>query len=164
MSNNLSEQEIQILIDKYESLIENSNNHNDKVKYWYKLVTLKRELDLSHKDKRVNYTNIINNTSTQVKELTKRIFNNIGFTQNTFYKEESEHITDKLCIFLSWDSPHGPYSNELLATYIVIEILKHYDVNFDMDEVILFYDCGEDKVTKLYLKCHEWCRKKYWRN
>ena len=162
----LSYQEIKILINKYSNLILLSDNLEDIKIYKYRLLNLKRKLDLRSDDNFLDYTKALDRNSTNIKILCKRFLNHLGFTQNSLYKSESEILCDKLCCYLQWwkDSPQGRgYSNELLATCIVKEILEHYNSKFNEEELYSFYGVSEKELLNLQIICHRWCIANYWK-
>ena len=124
--------EINILINKYNKLLHNSNNTYDIKIYKFRILNLKRQLDFKHKEKSLEYTLPHSRGSTNVKILCNTILNNLGFSQNTLYKMESERLCDKLCTELNWNKTHGyTYTNETLSICIVSEILDYYSAKYD---------------------------------
>ena len=112
----------------------------------------------------LEYTNTGSYLSTNIKLLSRNIFNMMGYTQNTIYKKEAEILTDKLVDVFKWDQPHGTYSNEMLSLCIVDTILTHYEVEFELLKLIKLFDLDEMYYLRLVESCKRWCKNNYWKN
>ena len=162
-SQKLNAEELLILINKYTNLddVWVSGNINKSIRN--KLISLDRELGKYIDITELDYTKNISTSSTGVKILSKDIIYKLGYTQNTIFIYEAEVLVGKIYNYTNWNNPHGPYSNEELATCVVGEILNHYKSKYDINELIDILDINIDKFIRLSLKCHEWCERNYWK-
>jgi len=149
-------------MDVYEDL---SLDDLNKIIYRYR----KRLEDLKrlHQQKSValnlEYTESDSYISTKIKILTRNNLNIMGYSCSDIYKKDCEIISDKLIDAYKWFKPHGPYSNELLSICIVSIVLEHYDVKFNLDDLLKIYNSSLSKYTILYRSCKNWCDKHYWK-
>ena len=160
----LNENEIYLLIQRYKNIIRKTKNTYLSNEFRYLVVDLYRELHSMAEGGFLVYTNYTSRNSTSVKVLSINLLNQMGYTQNTIYREECEHISQRICNELKWEIVHGrSYSNEALSSCIVSEILDYYNSEYDEIELIKNYNIPINTFIKLSLLCHEWCKERYWR-
>lgn len=90
-----------------------------------------------------------------------KILNQLGYTNNTLYKEEANLICksfQKLFEIKFMDS-----EEKEIILCIVKEILEHYNAKFDEERIIKDYNIDENKFYNYYLSIHKWCQKNYWK-
>ena len=100
-------------------------------------------------------------TSSQLEELTKDLLIRIDI-RTPIYLEESIGISRKFHAEYNWYKKHGGFSNELLSTCIVAEILNYYNVKYDTSILLSMYDVSRIQFFKLYPVIDAWCDKYYW--
>ena len=101
-------------------------------------------------------------TSSSLEELSKDLLIRIGF-KTPIYLEESVGISRKFHLEYDWYKNHGRYSNDLLATCIIAQILNYYDVNYNTSTLLSIYDISRVQLFKLYQIIDSWCQDEYWK-
>ena len=139
----LTNDEIRYLINKYRQIIKNLTNE-------YK--------------KRISYKNRYTDDDLyEIKEKTENLITIMGFTGNHFYKEEAYHMIDSFSnYYYASDNKHSKFSYELISTCIVNEILKHYNVKYDVDYLIGIFDLDIKQFIDLEIEISKWSSENYW--
>ncbi len=100
-------------------------------------------------------------TSSDLEELSKDLLIRMDI-KIPIYIEEAVGIARKFHLEYDWYKNHGRYSNDLLATCIVAQILNFYDVKYNTSTLLSMYDSSRVQFFKLYQLLDEWCSKEYW--
>ena len=102
-------------------------------------------------------------TSSQLEELTKDLLIRIDI-KTPIYLEESVGISRIFHTEYDWYKRHGGFSNELLSTCIVAEILNYYGVEYNTSLLLSIYDISRVQFFKLYQIIDKRCNDNYWSN
>jgi hypothetical protein len=159
----LSEQEINILIEKYEKLISKTKNINEVKEYEFRLVYLKRYLDENiSKENTLLFTKPKHISSTNIKVLCNDMLNLLGY-KNSLYLKESEILSQLITDKFDWKRTHGECSNRLLSACIVSDILTYYNSKYDEQKLVYDYDIDVNKYFKYSVYIHKLLKKHYWK-
>ena len=143
----LNDDELHFLIKRYSNFLRDLKRE------------LKRRSSIREYDEISSY-----DSSAEIKMLAINLLNHLGFTKNKCYRMEIASITNALYKNDEWKERHSHYSNEELATVVVLEVMNHYNVDVDKNDVVSFYGCDEKKVDKLYMRVHNFCVDRYWKD
>lgn len=140
----LSDEEIRYLITKYRQFIKNlTNEYKKRIRYKGKYDT---------------------DDLYEIRTRAENLLTIIGYTEDHIYKVEAISLIGKFCNEFEWLKKHSKFSNDLLATVIVGEILEHYRVNYDLQHLLGIYDISIEKYMDLGSKVEPWSEKHYWVN
>lgn len=140
--NQLTKEEIRLLIMKYRQLIKALTDEYKKRNF---------DGDYSYLDDIV-----------ELKQDAINLLNYLGFNNNTIYKEEVVRILNKFAKDEEWQKRHGRYSNSLLVSSIVSEVLTHYHVKYSVDDILDMKDISLEDYIKICRVIPKWCQENYW--
>jgi len=113
---------------------------------------------------KINYTINFN----EIQNISILILCKLGLDRCPIYKEEIESLIKRLSDVLSNRRVYGRISTHLAVTQedisfsIVSEILKHYNVNYNEQDILSQFNINPNSYSKTKIVIRNLCKKYYW--
>ena len=155
----LTPNEIEGLISAYKGRIKGKDN--DTIK------KLRTDIKLLEDIRRIlkRNPNMYKETELDLEQniiLSNKLLRYLGYTLQTLYYDEVEHIfnilqTERLIL-----EKCSLYNEEVIATALVSEILDYYKSSYKLNDIIDFYQIEEPEYLDFKIILNKWLKSNYW--
>ena len=157
-------EDIKILIKIYEDRIRSLELNSDVESNVSKLVEYRNSLkSLRYAYRRKDFhsrAGVWDNN--QIKEKAIRYLHFLGFS-DCVYIEDAKLLVDRLVEDFDDLSKYRKLGYDTIAGVICYEILSHYNVEFDYNDLIEYFSIEGDKLSRLYIRLQDWFREEFWK-
>jgi hypothetical protein len=138
----LKKDEIRILIGKYSKILRSLRCEYNKRNNVYKI-----DIDLPN-------------------ELQKTSLNVLGILSlnDDVMRTDVLKLLESFYKYYNWSISHGAYTNELLAVCIVTEVINHWNIKYDLDNLLEIFGLDRLSYNNLYYRIHQYADLNYWKS